>query len=489
MPASSEEFARVAPEVCAMIQAWIAHGEDATTPAIPESTPQALRKRIDAAWPMQGMDDAALLGTMQLLLENSINPWTERFMAKLYSAPSIASVCGEMLLAAMNASVHVYSASPALSTVEDACAAQLAALFDFAENADGITMPGGAASNTLAVQTALCAAFDGTYRRDGVYGLVEYLHRNGRQGRGARPALLTSAASHFSLDRAALAAGLGMDAVVHVPVDAHDRMRVDALAAILDAMTRDPSHPNGAPFFVNATSGTTVLGAFDDIEAIAHVCAKYHCWLHVDASWGGAAVFSPAQRSALLRGSGMADSITINPHKLLCVTHQCSFLLVRDARVLREHAIHAGYLFHERGPVVDHAMKTLGCGRRGEALKLYLTWCRHGTAGLAAHIDAGLAVARHVLAQIQACPLLELGPLAEPLFLQICFRPVQYGSATGSAATHKLHAALQAERQFAVDFAPTAQGDFMRLVVHPRTPQHIFSALLERILALLRSDM
>ena len=29
------------------------------------------------------------------------------------------------------------------------------------------------------------------------------------------------------------------------------------------------------PFFVNATSGSTVLGAYDDLEALAEVCAKH----------------------------------------------------------------------------------------------------------------------------------------------------------------------------------------------------------------------
>lgn len=38
------------------------------------------------------------------------------------------------------------------------------------------------------------------------------------------------------------------------------------------------------PFMVNATAGTTVLGAFDPIEEIADLCEKYNLWLHVDVS-------------------------------------------------------------------------------------------------------------------------------------------------------------------------------------------------------------
>ena len=43
--------------------------------------------------------------------------------------------------------------------------------------------------------------------------------------------------------------------------------------------------PQGAvPFLVSATSGTTVLGAFDPLEAVADVCQRHGLWLHVDVS-------------------------------------------------------------------------------------------------------------------------------------------------------------------------------------------------------------
>lgn len=41
---------------------------------------------------------------------------------------------------------------------------------------------------------------------------------------------------------------------------------------------------NRMPFFVNATAGTTVLGAFDNLNEIADVCEKYKIWLHIDVN-------------------------------------------------------------------------------------------------------------------------------------------------------------------------------------------------------------
>ena len=38
------------------------------------------------------------------------------------------------------------------------------------------------------------------------------------------------------------------------------------------------------PFMVSATSGTTVLGAFDDLNIIADICQEFKLWFHVDVS-------------------------------------------------------------------------------------------------------------------------------------------------------------------------------------------------------------
>ena len=46
------------------------------------------------------------------------------------------------------------------------------------------------------------------------------------------------------------------------------------------------------PFFMNATSGSTVMGAFDQLDELAAVCKKHSLWLHVDACWGGSFIMS-----------------------------------------------------------------------------------------------------------------------------------------------------------------------------------------------------
>lgn len=72
--------------------------------------------------------------------------------------------------------------------------------------------------------------------------------------------------------------GIGTDNIICVPTDDQGRMLPDELdKAISVSLETDK-----VPFFVNATAGTTVLGAFDPIDSIAAVCEKHGIWLHVD---------------------------------------------------------------------------------------------------------------------------------------------------------------------------------------------------------------
>ena len=72
--------------------------------------------------------------------------------------------------------------------------------------------------------------------------------------------------------------GLGTDNVVSVATDASGRM----IPAELDRKVRQALDAGQLPFFVGATAGTTVLGAYDPIEELADVCAQHGLWLHVD---------------------------------------------------------------------------------------------------------------------------------------------------------------------------------------------------------------
>lgn len=127
--------------------------------------------------------------------------------------------------------------------------------------ADGLTMPGGSSSNTLAVQTALANRFP-SLRTDGALGAsFDIASSNpGRTGRATRPLIFTSSQSHYSLDKAAMGCGLGLSAVVKVQCDEQGRMDPEELEKMIVESIKDTDGTSthaGFPFFVNATAGTT----------------------------------------------------------------------------------------------------------------------------------------------------------------------------------------------------------------------------------------
>ncbi|KDN52886.1 PLP-dependent transferase [Tilletiaria anomala UBC 951] len=465
------------------------------------------------------LSEQGLLELIGTVLDNSINPWTGRFLDKLYAAPKPIGLVADLILSVLNANCHVFSSSPVLSLVEEMCVQELGRLCGWSEagsgsneesQVDGLTMPGGSASNTLAIQTALATMFP-SYKEAGILGALDDINRLkalpppgsadasvGRHVTGQsevetvssasllKPLIFTSDQSHYSIQKAALACGLGLESVIKVPCDPSGRMDPEALDRMLHNLR--PSH-KGFPFFVNATAGTTVLGSFDNLEAISEICKQNNLWLHVDGSWGGPVLFSSRWKH-LISGIDSCHSFTINPHKLLNVPLQCSFLIFKHGKqALKGNSLAASYLFHSADMRDNPGMKTLGCGRKGDALKLYLTWLRYGKEGLGAHVDRGFELAAKAIAMVKAAaPRLVLYPPPESSFLQVCFRPYKEGLSTEqlSQAVIEVRERLQSERMFAVDFAPLPgqSGQFLRLVTHPSTKESDLQTLIQRVAAL-----
>ena len=54
------------------------------------------------------------------------------------------------------------------------------------------------------------------------------------------------------------------------------------ITSVLDKKIEEQKSKGNIPFFVSATAGTTVVGAFDDLNTIADICQKHKVWMHVD---------------------------------------------------------------------------------------------------------------------------------------------------------------------------------------------------------------
>ncbi|KAK4131457.1 PLP-dependent transferase [Trichocladium antarcticum] len=435
----------------------------------------------------EGGGEDALLRTIQDVLKYSVNTWDQGFMDKLYASTNPVGVASELLLSILNTNNHVFQVSPALSVIEKHTAKTLAGLFSFTgPRAGGVTCQGGSSSNLTSIVVA----------RNTLYPASK---TQGNDCASGPFVLFTSVHGHYSVEKAAVTCGLGSAAVWTVPVDETGRMQVPALRELVVRARSEGK----TPLYVNATAGTTVFGSYDPFPAIAAVCAEFNLWLHIDASWGGPAIFSAAHAHKLA-GAHLANSLTINPHKMLNVPVTCSFLLGPDTAILhRANTLPAGYLFHADAPQNGHAAPaapaaappevwdladlTLQCGRRADSLKLALSWIYHGAAGFARQIDGAFAVAAHLAQRIADHADFALVSELPPPCLQVCFYYAPGGRLADADAENTRRSREMVERLvrrgYMVDYAPGERGSFFRVVVNSLTLRGTVDGLVAALVA------
>jgi glutamate decarboxylase len=293
------------------------------------------------------------------------------------------------------------------------------------------------------------------------------------------------------LEKAAQMCGLGSSAVISIPADSQGRM----IPFALEEAIKSAKSSGETPFFVNGTAGTTVLGSYDPFPQIHPICKAYNLWLHIDASWGGPAIFSPTHKHSL-QGSHLADSIAVNPHKMMNVPITCSFLLTNDlTKFHKANTLPAGYLFHgdvngdadsdASEEVWDLADLTLQCGRRGDSLKLALSWLYYGPDHYATIIDHAFDTAAYLASLISSHPDFLLVSENPPPCLQVCFYYAPNGElketkAQNSAVTTAIAGKL-VPRGFMIDYAPGRSGSMFRVVVNSGTRRGTVDGLVKAI--------
>lgn len=425
----------------------------------------------------QGIE--GLKRSTEWLLDNSVVTWHKAFLEKLYAGTNPVGVASDMLLSVLNTNSHVFSASPALTVIEKYVGRKYAEKFGYrGPRAGGLTFPGGSYSNMTSMQMARSILFPET-KESGSYN-------------GPKLAIFASSHCHYSITKSAIMLGLGSQSVFKVEVDSEGAMSVRSL----ERQIEKAKELGFTPFYINATAGTTVYGSFDPFFEISAIAKDNRMWLHIDGSWGGNVVFSPKQRAAKLKGSDCADSITVNPHKMLGVPCTCSFLLVPDTKVFQDaNSLAAGYLFHSNGPEddtqdeddnnFDLADGTMGCGRRADAVKLYLAWQYYGTEGFAERIDHAFEMTAYLANKVANNEHLSLLSVNPPPCLQCCFwydpqrdlTPDQRTKFTRRIATE-----LHKKQKFLIDYAPHEKGEFFRVVLNsPSVDKSLVDDLVEAI--------
>ncbi len=311
--------------------------------------------------------DANFEETLEKLVLSTPRTATRLFFNQLFGGRNPKATLGDLLAVLLNNSMYTYKVAGPQVGVEKEILHNICDLIGYPTTSDGTFAPGGSMSNFMAMVMAR-DAFNENIRSEGVQKkLIVY----------------TSAESHYSIPKNASLMGVGREQVRYVATDAFGKIIPEALAVLIKKDIDDGYHP----FFVNATAGTTVLGAFDTIEPLTDICKKNNIWLHVDGAYCGSVIFSSTYKH-LVKGLEHTDSFSVNAHKMMGTPLTCSIIVTRHKKHLNNSFSNdAAYLYQTDGDDYNLGKTSIQCGRRNDALKFWTLWKSVGTIGLEKIVD------------------------------------------------------------------------------------------------------
>lgn len=387
-----------------LVQQYLAENSSPEPLVAQYQPPEVLKSKVDLMIPEVGISIDQFLFLLETYLNYSVRTGHKQFFNQLFSGFNLPGFLGEVFSSLTNTSVATYEIAPMATLIEQSLIAEMNSYIGF-NHGEGTFVTGGSNANLIAMMCARNNAFP-TAKHQGVPA--------------HHAVLFVSDQAHYSFLKAANVLGIGLNNVIKIKTDANGSMIPQALECAIASSLKSGQ----TPFFVGATAGTTVLGAFDSIPEIAQITQKYKLWLHVDGAWGGAVLLSDRARH-LLAGSELADSFTWDAHKLMGLPLICSAILIKHKGILAQTVSNGDtdYLFHEHeNSAYDLGLTSLQCGRKVDALKLWLAWQYYGKQGYQQRIDQLMKLAQYATQKVNDCSELQL--MAPTQFLNVCFRYV-----------------------------------------------------------------
>ncbi|MGI8435334.1 MAG: pyridoxal phosphate-dependent decarboxylase family protein [Chthoniobacterales bacterium] len=373
----------------------------------PQAKPGAIQAALPAGAPERAEEWEAIMADFERVIMPGITHWSHpQFMGYFGATTNNPGVLAEMLAAALNVNAMTWRTSPAATELETVVLGWLQQWLGLPNEFDGVVYD----TASISTMHALAAAREEASTSVRTLGLA---------GRSELPIfrIYVSDQAHSSIEKAAIALGLGEHNVRRIRSDSEFRMDVKALRETVAADLRKEF----LPLAVVATVGTTSTASVDPVAAIAAVCREHRMWLHIDAAYGGGLVLLP-ECAWVKEGWPEADSLVINPHKMLFVPFDFSALYVRDIKRLRDvFTLVPEYLRGDAsGAEVNYMDYGVQLGRRFRALKAWMVWRSFGREGIAARIREHLRLARLFTQWVKEDPRFELS--APTVMGVVCFR-------------------------------------------------------------------
>ena len=412
-------------------------------------SPQKLKEAVDLKLKNEPYAED-LNGLIKSIFDNSVNTQNPRFLNQLYGGSTKEAWLGELMTSVLNTSMATYEIAPLATLMEKEVLSAINETVGFDQH-DGLMTPGGSYANMLGINCA-------RYSKDAK------LKTEGMPSNTYK--IFVSKDAHYSSEKALGLMGLGMNALVKVETDDQKRMCVKDL----ESKIKDSLSKGEVPFCVVSTAATTVWGAFDPIEKIQRLCSQHSLWHHVDAAWGGLALWSK-QKEALFGGISLVDSITLDFHKLMASTLTKGVFLTAKPKILKGANSGGGtkYIFHnadDERASLDTGTYALQCGRKVDSLPLWLQWKLNGTNKFSAKVSELYSLVGFCVEFIQKSSD-QYRLLLEPEFMNICFQVLPSNSKADVGEFNRaMRDRLMERGKFMVNFSSTPEnGAFFRLVL------------------------
>ena len=341
--------------------------EEKTTPASKFISPENIMKEIDLKLDKRPLDNEKYKKLLKQLINSTPKSSSKHFFNQLYGGRHSKAVLGDLLAVILNTSMATFKIAGPQVIVEKTILETISNLVGYSNESGGTFPTGGSMSNFMSVVMARDKMDLSINKRGMSKTLIAY----------------TSDCSHYSIAKNASFAGIGRENVRYIL--SNNRGQIDIIS--LEKEIKKDIDRGLTPFYLNATAGTTVLGAFDPVKKLVNICKRYKIWLHLDGAFGGSVIFSKNLKN-LVEGIENVDSFCFNAHKTLGAPLSTSVLLVKKKKYLyKSFDNDAKYLYQTHDKDYNLGSSSFECGRRNNALKLWSMWKAIGTEGMSNIIE------------------------------------------------------------------------------------------------------
>jgi len=373
-------------------------------PVLPNINPGDVKRKLPVHAPQSGEPINKIIEDLNKIILPGTTHWQHpNFMAYFNSTASGPGILGELISAAFNVNSMLWKSAPASTELEETVLIWFREIINLPKKFLGIIYDTASVSSMHAIAAAReNAGFD--IRKKGMSGIPKLC-------------LYCSEQAHNSIDKGALALGIGLDGIRKIPVDSEFKM----ITSELEKAIQEDRANGCVPFCVVATIGTTSTTSVDPVEEIAKTCAREKIWLHVDAAHAGVTAMLPEMKKHF-KGVEQVDSFVVNPHKWLFVPIDLSILYTRKPEILkRAFSLTAEYLKTAEDTSVNNNMDYgIQLGRRFRSLKFWFVLRYFGIEGLQARLREHIRLGQLFAKWIDENPQFER--VAPTPFSTVCFR-------------------------------------------------------------------